>query len=140
MSNCETMEECYNLMDHNMYRDTHPDDVARGEDEALRFATEGGVYDIRYRSKGKDGSYNIIHSIGKHVIKEDGTKLAVINYINEGPCFESNMEQSPLFSIVIDKKLNYDHLTGLPHMNYFFELAEAFHMNALSEGKSHCLM
>ncbi|MBQ3790807.1 MAG: hypothetical protein II800_07725, partial [Lachnospiraceae bacterium] len=36
--------EAYALMDNDMYRDVHPDDVARIEDAALRFATEGGGY------------------------------------------------------------------------------------------------
>ena len=139
LTNCASFEEAYDLMDHNMYRDTHPDDIARIADEAVRFATEGGVYDIRYRSKSPEG-YLIIHSIGKHIIKGDGTRLAVIQYINEGLYHENDSDNSPLFSIVIDKKLNYDHLTGLPHMNYFFELAEAFHVNALAEGKDHAML
>ena len=41
---------CYE-MDHNMYEATHPDDVARIADEAFRFATEGGKYDVVYRTK-----------------------------------------------------------------------------------------
>ncbi len=34
--------QAYHDMDHNMYKDTHPDDMARIEDAAFRFATEDG--------------------------------------------------------------------------------------------------
>ena len=43
--------DAYDDMDHDMYRDVHPDDVSRIAGEALRFATEGGDYEVVYRSK-----------------------------------------------------------------------------------------
>ena len=59
-------EEAVNLMDNDMYRDCHPDDIARIADAALRFATEGGEYNVIYRSK-KNGEYRVIHAFGKHI-------------------------------------------------------------------------
>ena len=49
----------------------------------MRFATEGGTYDVVYRSK-VNGVYCIIHATGEHIYAEDGTRLAIIWYVNEG--------------------------------------------------------
>ncbi len=76
-------KEIYDLMDNNMYRDTHPDDMASIGDAAYRFATEGGGYDVIYRSK-RNGEYRIIHSYGRHIYKEDGTRLAFVWYTDLG--------------------------------------------------------
>ena len=40
--------QAYYDMDHDMYKTTHPDDVARIADEAVRFATQGGKYEVVY--------------------------------------------------------------------------------------------
>lgn len=138
MFNCASLEEAYDLMDNNMYRDVHPDDIARISDEALSFATEDGIYDTHYRTKGPEGYY-ILHAIGKHIYKEGGIRLAVIQYINEGLYHEST-NKNTLFSITIDKRLNYDHLTGFPKMDYFFEMSEAFHQNCLEENIDHVMI
>ena len=67
-------------MDHDMYADTHPDDVARVADEAVRFATEGGSYDAVYRSKMAEGGYRIIHAHGEHFHAGTGERLAIVWY------------------------------------------------------------
>ena len=59
-------------MDHDMYRDTHPDDVARVSNAAARFATEGGEYNAVYRTRTRDGGYRIVHARGVHVSTETG--------------------------------------------------------------------
>lgn len=138
MFNCASLEEAYNLMDNNMYRDVHPDDVARISDEALRFATGNGIYNISYRTKGSEGYY-ILHAIGTHIYTEDGTRLAVIQYINEG-LYEGNSSNNTLFSITIDKELNYDHLTGFPKIGYFFDLSEAFHLDCQEKNIDHAML
>ena len=76
-------KEIYDLMDNDMYHDAHPDDLASIGDAVNRFVTDGGVYDVIYRIK-KDGVYRIIHSYGKHIYKEDGTRLAFIWYTDQG--------------------------------------------------------
>lgn len=76
-------KEIYDLMDSNMYRDAHPDDISSIKDSVYRFAIEGGVYDVIYRLK-INGEYRIIHSYGKHIYKEDGTRLAFIWYTDQG--------------------------------------------------------
>ena len=77
-------------MDHNMYKDTHPDDVTRIANAAVRFATEGGEYDVIYRSRIPETSrYRVIHAHGEHVLTEDGVRLAHVWYTNEGEYTEN---------------------------------------------------
>lgn len=125
-------EKAMYLMDHNMYEMTHPDDKARAADEAVRFATKGGRYELVYRSRRYSGGdeYRILHSFGEHVLTGDGVQLAYIWYTDEGPYSAENSGQF-LVSHAIRRALNeksageagnYDLLTGLPSMSYFFEL------------------
>ena len=130
----EDRAQAYHDMDNDMYKDTHPDDVARIADEAVRFATEGGSYDVLYRTRQKGGSgYKIVHAIGKHVYTENGTRLAHVWYIDEGKYSDALVQdRSELNNIMANalkkesilKTSQYDHLTGLPRLTYFFELAE----------------
>ncbi|SFG21418.1 EAL domain-containing protein [Oribacterium sp. WCC10] len=125
--------EVYELMDNNMYKDTHPDDLASLGDAAYRFATEGGVYDVIYRSK-REGQYRIIHSYGRHIEKENGVRLAFVWYTDQGAFVgDGKNEKDGLLNALknqltersINIKIGHDYLTGLPSMSYFFELAEA---------------
>lgn len=126
-------EEGYYLMDHDMYRDTHPDDAARAANAAYRFATEQGEYNIAYRTKVRD-SYYVIHARGEHIYPEPGVRLAVVWYTNEGEYdFTANEHESRLNSafnkVLLEETLGhksfYDRLTGLPNMTGFLEMAEA---------------
>ncbi len=144
----ESLEEAYHLMDNDMYRDVHPDDVAELADAAVRFAVDGGEYNQVYRSKVGD-KYIILHSIGKHIYKENGVRLAVVNYVNEGVYNVDNRDIAMGFNLIHNKHfqskkattgLSYDYLTGLPTMDYFFELAEASKNNSMKEGKDIVMM
>lgn len=124
-------QDVYDLMDNDMYRDTHPDDMASLEEAAYTFATAGGAYDVIYRSK-KAGEYRIIHAYGKHVYK-DGARLAVIWYTDQGLYKgDGKREKDGLFNAFKDQlaersyaiRAEHDFLTGLPAMSYFFNLAE----------------
>ena len=125
--------EAYYDMDNNMYKDTHPDDSARIADAAFRFATEGGKYDVIYRTKNKEGTgYKIIHAQGEHMFTETGVRLAHVWYIDEGIYNEESNSAELILNDTLKKALYeesfikasyYDHLTGLPSMTYFFELA-----------------
>ena len=127
--------QAYFDMDNNMYKDTHPDDAARIANAALRFATKGGQYEVVYRSKIRDSSdYRIIHAYGEHVFTDDGVRLAHVWYSDEGVYREGRAQQglelteslsNALHENSMVKASQYDHLTGLPSMSYFFELAEA---------------
>ncbi|MCR5602141.1 MAG: EAL domain-containing protein [Lachnospiraceae bacterium] len=135
MFNYEDKEKAYYDMDHNMYWGTHPDDASRVADTAYRFATQGGEYDVIYRSRDKYGEgYRMIHSVGEHFVTETGVRLAQVWYMDEGTYETDNSISETDFKTSINEALHresilgasyYDYLTGLPSMTYFFELAEA---------------
>ena len=129
----ENREEAYFLMDNDMYRDTHPDDVARIADAALRFATEGGEYNVIYRTR-RNGEYRVIHAYGKHIYPAEGIRLAEVWYADEGAYIGDDILDDKailrdfsisLYEESLRRKINYDYLTGLPNMAYFFEIVKA---------------
>ncbi|MDO4797427.1 MAG: EAL domain-containing protein [Coriobacteriales bacterium] len=131
----EDRAQAYYDMDHDMYRDTHPDDVARIANAAFAFATQGGTYEAIYRTKDKDGSgYKIVHAMGEHVYTGTGVRLAHVWYTDEGSYVENAVTHKSKLNQQLNHALHeesilqasyYDYLTGLPSMTYFFELAEA---------------
>ena len=131
----EDRDLAYYDMDHDMYKDAHPDDVARIANASVRFATEGGRYEVVYRTRKKDGTgYIIVHAVGEHVYTPEGVRLAQVWYTNEGTYMEESGEAGfsttgMLSSALREQSLlnvtQYDFLTGLPSMTYFFELAKA---------------
>ena len=131
------------VMDNDMYRDTHPEDRARVADAAFRFATQGGNYDVSYRSRlrGED-EYSVLHSNGRHVVMPDGTRLAFIWYMDEGLWTEETEAAADTEQQKEDflKETHYDYLTGLPGMTYFFELAEAGRHVLQDEGEDPVLL
>ena len=130
----EDRAQAYYDMDNDMYKDAHPDDVARIANEAYRFATEGGRYEVLYRTRIMDShEYRIVHAYGEHVYTDTGVRLAHIWYSDEGvyrgECDQQGFElneslSNALHGNSIVKASQYDFLTGLPSMSYFFELAE----------------
>ena len=134
-------KEAYHVMDTNMYRDTHPDDVSRIANEAVKFATgENPTYNVVYRSK-LDGEYHIIHAQGKHVSMPTGDRIAFIWYFDEGLYSDISGHQEDL-NLIYTKMLkessesntNFDYLTGLPTMSYFVELSEAWNRKVRKRG------
>ena len=119
-------DEAYYLMDNDMYRDAHPDDVARISETAYRFATEGGNYETVYRNKSpKDKEYHLIHALGRHEYTGTGERLAVIWYTDEGEYDDTGRKQVSVLNRSLGDALhresmrqtrNDDSLTGLPHM------------------------
>ncbi|SDB16042.1 diguanylate cyclase (GGDEF) domain-containing protein [Ruminococcaceae bacterium FB2012] len=142
--------KAYYDMDNNMYIDTHPDDAARIADAAFRFATEGGKYDVIYRTKNKNGpGYKIIHAQGEHMYTETGVRLAHVWYIDEGIYNEESDSAELLLNDTLKKALYeesfikagyYDHLTGLPSMTYFFELATSSRRSIEANGDRPALL
>lgn len=142
--------QAYFDMDNNMYKDTHPDDAARIANAALRFATKGGRYEVVYRSKIKDSyDYRIIHAYGEHVFTDDGVRLAHVWYSDEGIYREGQGQQgielteslsNALHENSMVKASQYDNLTGLPSMSYFFDLAEAGRDRVRENGGTPVLM
>lgn len=85
------LEEAYYLMDHGMYRDTHPDYKARIANAAFRFATLDERYEVIYRTWTEEG-YRIVHAMGEHVMLETGERLAYVWYTDEGAYAEEHTD------------------------------------------------
>lgn len=128
-------EEAYDIMDNDMYRFCHPEDVAEVEEATAQFTLHDTPYSIFYRHKVRD-HYEVIHAIGKHFYMNE-QKLAIIWYADEGkydPSLEFKNEQviQNLVNIFIQKdKLRiyqFDYLTGLPTVAHFFNLIETFYL------------
>ena len=146
----EDKAQAYYDMDHDMYKDMHPDDRARIADASFRFATEGGLYEVIYRTAMKNGAgYRIVHALGRHVYTEDGICLAHVWYTDEGMYAEepqgneSELKRamnSSLHVASMEKARSYDFLTGLPNMTCFFERAEAEKEHILREGSQPILL
>ena len=146
----EDRAQAYYDMDNDMYKDAHPDDAARIADAAFRFATEGGDYEVIYRTKTKEGNgYRIVHAMGEHVYTEDGVRLAHVWYTDEGayageggnPRTELNRAfNDALHEESLAHATNYDYLTGLPSMTYVFELAEEGKRSILERGGEPVLL
>ena len=127
--------EAYRCMERDIYRDTHPDDIARMADAARRFGAEDAPYDVIYRTRKAGGAgYHIVHAVGHHALTESGVRLAYVIYTDEGAYAGENAVQelnlnSTLRGALREESLlkanYYDYLTGLPSMTFFFELAEA---------------
>ncbi len=128
----EDRAQAYYDMDHDMYKEVHPDDVARIADAAVQFATGDGRYETVYRTR-KPGTagYMIIHALAEHVITETGARVAHVWYTEEGEYKDGSGSEihrfmsNALREESILRANRYDYLTGLPNMTYFFELAEA---------------
>ena len=131
----EDREQAYYDMDHDMYKMTHPDDTAKIADAAYRFATEDRPYDVVYRTKriNSDEDYHIVHASGKHVYSDSGIRLAQVWYTDEGEYSEKTDQKKSEFNRKFNQTLREDnfmkasqfnYLTGLPSMTYFFDLAE----------------
>ncbi len=143
----EDRDEAYLLMENDMYRDTHHDDVARISEAALRFSKGESGYNVVYRTKAGDG-YKIIHAYGQHVYPEEDVQLAIIWYVDEGAYVGNDMVHDDsltknysisLYESTLERKTNFDYLTGLPNMTYFFELARAARNSVIEEG-GHCAL
>ena len=146
----EDRAQAYLDMDRDMYRECHPDDVTRIENAAWLFATEGGRYETIYRTRTKNGSdWRIIHAYGEHVYTDDGVRLAYVWYSDEGiyreDCGQPGTELTKALSNALHensivKASQYDALTGLPSMSWFFELAEAGKERIRQEGGNPVLL
>ena len=126
--------EAHHDMDHDMYRYTHPDDTARISEAAIRFAKYDEPFDVVYRTRRNNcACYEMIHAIGKHYFTESGVRLAHVSYTDEGPysqdgCISKSKLNTTISGVLHEESLvkasQFDYLTGLPSMTYFFELAE----------------
>ena len=146
-------EDAVRVMDGNMYGNIHPDDRERISADARRFSagTDGTEeYDVLFRTKsGAETGHRVIHAMGRHVTAKDGTRLAHIWYMDEGRYIAGDENEGTeanrrLNSILHEESIlraaNYDSLTGLPNLAYFFKLCEIRKTRAFRDGKQACLL
>ncbi len=143
-----SLEELYRFMDDDQYVNTHPDDLARIKEAAYCFAREDDSFDVLYRYKVND-NYRVFRARGEHVVKENGVKLVVVRYIDEGPYTEEEMDLQEGLNESLGAYLReqtrrydmkYDYLTGLPSMTYFFELALQGRREIVEKGKKPAVL
>ena len=70
-------ESAYQLMNNDMYRNVHPDDIDRVKEAALRLAREDVPFNVLFRSLSNGGN-KIVHAFGEHIYTEDRTRLATV--------------------------------------------------------------
>ncbi|WP_432647978.1 EAL domain-containing protein [Mitsuokella sp.] len=128
-------EEAVALMDSDMYRDAHPEDVARIADLAYDFVANGEEYTAVYRNKAsRQQDYHVIHADGRRIHLQGKDNLFVVWYMDETqdiaggvPRAEKMMRAYITENLkigVMARQNRYDDLTGLPNMSYFLQLAE----------------
>ncbi|MBR0268382.1 MAG: GGDEF and EAL domain-containing protein [Clostridia bacterium] len=150
----ETREQTVYDMDHDMYKDTHPDDRERIASAAMQFAKGGAdaVYDVVFRTKAGVGAgydYQVVHAHGQHVYPEPDVQLAQVWYMDEGEYREGDEASatginqalnSALHEESILKASRYDALTGLPNLAWFFTRSEIEKARLQAENRQGVLL
>ncbi|MGN1023624.1 MAG: EAL domain-containing protein, partial [Lachnospiraceae bacterium] len=116
----------------DLYRNVHPDDIARMEKYSYRFATGESAYDIVFRNKREDQSeYHLIHATGQYITVA-GASMAFITYTDETADSGSDQLVKAVLTTLSGKysssgstefSRHYDNLTGLQNMTHFLSSA-----------------
>lgn len=130
----DSCQEAVYCLNTDLYRNVHPDDIARMEDHSYSFATQDDSYDVIFRNRREDQSdYHIIHGTGKH-ISVNGAELAFITYTDETADSGNDEIVKAVLTTLSDKyspsestefSKHYDELTGMHNMTHFLEYAGA---------------
>lgn len=141
-------EKIYEVL-RSEYEDLiHHDDIERLKGAIDSFVnSEDGICDVICRIKNYESSdYTIIHARGRHIYKEDGTRISMIwcsdatdflrdvNKIENSELIEAFSKK--LYSTMPIIKSYFDPLTGLPNMFYFLELAEAGRKEIITQNET----
>ena len=130
----ESVEQAYSVMRSDMYTYVHASDAKRVSDAAYHFARGNGNFNVVFRARIFD-EYHVIRTNADHIYPEPSVRLGVVWYFDEGPCSsegdstEIRLNQSSQTHILDENRsydMNYDYMTGLPSMTYFFKLSEAY--------------
>ena len=138
------------VLDHDRYRNVHPDDRERFSGAILQFADGNEDLDVIYRSStGMTSGYRVVHERGVHIHTETGARLAHVWYMDEGVYTEENQGEGSTVSQALNAALheesilhaiNYDTLTELPTLPWFFKLFEAQKAKIQNEGSQISLL
>jgi diguanylate cyclase (GGDEF)-like protein len=127
-------EDSISLMNHDLYRDTHPDDIARVSEACYKFAKGEGELNIVYRIKdNKIGKYVMVHATGRAITPKKNLRLGLVWYSIEefekkgGDESEVKLKSNLIGLLHTESLIRenyYDGLTGLPNMTHFLQLAD----------------
>ncbi|MFA6313357.1 MAG: diguanylate cyclase, partial [Sterolibacterium sp.] len=100
--------EVYGMRDF-WFRNVHPDDAARVSEAFSLLMTDGRQYDVEYRFQRKDGEWIWLHDRATLTYEKDHVRYAdgIFSDVTELKAYQSELE----------RKTNYDDLTGLPNRN-----------------------
>lgn len=128
-------DEAVHVLDHDMYRNIHRDDRERYSGAMLRFSDGKEELDVVYRTRsGMNQGFRVVHARGSHMHTATGDRVAYIWYMDEGKYVEGDGETGSLMTQALSRALHeesilhaaqYDELTRLPSLNWFFKLCEA---------------
>ncbi len=140
------------IMDNDMFGSTHPDDLARVQNDSYYFASHtDSKYSTSYRVKfQKQDYYVILRAQGIHKKMEDGSDVCVIWYTKSTlPAEEIALRNHEEERREIEelrkennsiRRMNYDILTGLPNMTLFMQIAGAALRNMEDDNSLHTVM
>ncbi|MGO5290572.1 EAL domain-containing protein [Porcincola sp. LCP21S3_C12] len=133
----------------DLYRNVHPDDIARMEQYSYSFATHQGDYDIVFRNKREDQSeYHLIHGTGRHIAVGDAN-IAFIMYTDETTDADHDQVARAVRNTLPDRQAasesaefskHYDSLTGLQNMTHFLDCAMAGIGKIWAKGKTPVIL
>ena len=137
--------KAYEDMNSSVFSFMHPDDAARIANAIRRFINVGGAFDVIYRTRSRKGSmYQLVHASGRFTENSGEARLAYVWFSDEGLYSEdavisvqglTDSLSNALHEGSILKAIQYDHLTGLPSLTHFFQLAGLARETFLREGK-----
>ena len=136
-------DQAVHILDRDMYADVHADDQERLSGAMLRFS-EGQDLDVVFRTRaGMDSDYRVVHARGVHVHTGTDARIAHVWHMDEGVYVEGDEESGTLMNQALNRALHeesilnasqYDPLTGLPNLTWFFTLCEARKNEIAREG------
>lgn len=129
----DDINKAYSVMDRNIYDRIHHDDLPRLVAAFKNMMLEKIPLNVLFRFKDfEDSFYRIIRANGELTCTESGENLAQVWFTDEGVFGKgeisdiSELSDHVKNSVVAESSFiasGYDHLTGLPGMTYFFDLA-----------------
>ncbi len=141
-----TLDEAYTTLNKELYKGCHPDDLSRLVGSVKRLSLDKDEVKTVYRYN-VNGKYRVFRFHGVNIYKDDGTRLINSWFADEGPYIEgdnSDSYENTLSNAVTEGTqmhlFNYDYLTGLPNMGYFFELAKYGREEILKSGDKPCVL
>ncbi len=125
--------QAYDEINRDLFRDVHPDDKPLLSEGLLRMASNGGKYEVSFRSRIPETSKRrIVHAFFDAVSGSNGAYIIHAWYADGGIAKDENpfeiIDKSRFLNMnpgktITDTTVQYDYLTGLLNVNYFYELA-----------------